>query len=329
MAPIAPHLAEELHEALRGQGFVSLAPLPREQPQRRDATAEFVEEYLQSVLEDTQRIRQVAEGFQVEQAVSALLQGLAGSTVRGELVGADRPFLVPVDVKVGERVENTRVDVLFGHGANAVAVEVRGRPLTTDDAVEVLQALVAEGSVGQGWLVAAAGASPAVREAAREAGLKFSGPAELDLLAAEHNLRPARVVPKRVALISAPAWTLAAYGRALADAQEHGKPGMGRVLKAMAADPAFKPHMGRAPHVVQVAVQDLTARGPQEVAARARALTGFDEYAVLTEAAPFLSAEFGCPVEVLTADNPESGDGRYQGKAEQAAPLRPGVAITY
>jgi len=329
MAPIAPHLAEELHAALGAGGLVSLAPLPAESPARRDPTAEFVEEYLESLLADTQRIRQVAEGFQVEQAVSSLLQSLAGKTVRGELVGSDRPFIVPVDVKPQERIENTRVDVLFGHGPAAVATEIRGRPLTTSDAVEVLAALVADGAVGAGWLVGAAGASPAVREAAKEAGLLFSGPAELELLAAEHSLRQAKVQPRRVTVISAPHWTLAAYARTLADAEEHGKPGMGRVLKALAADPAFKPHMGRAPQVVQVAVQDLTARRADEIRTRARALQGFDEYAVLKEAAPFLASEFGCPVDVLSAENPESQDGRYQGKAEQAAPLRPGVAIDY
>jgi hypothetical protein len=168
-----------------------------------------------------------------------------------------------------------------------------------------------------------------VREAARAAGLMFSGPAELELLAAEHNLPPAKVQPKRVSLISAPAWTLETYGRVVADTQEHGKPSMGRVLKGLAADAAFKPHMGKAPQVVQVAVQDLTARRPEEVQERARALKGFDEYAVLKEASAFLASEFACPVEVLTADNPASADVRYQGKAEQAAPLRPGVAIDY
>lgn len=329
MAPIAPHLAEELHASLGGEGLVSVARAGEPAPAQRDAAADFVEEYLQSVLADTQRIRQVAEGFQAERAVSSLVQGLAGSTVRGELVGAERPLVVPVDVKANEKVENTQVDVLFGHGAASVAVEIRGRPLTTTDAVEVLQALVADGAAGAGWIVAAAGASPTVREAAKEAGLLFSGPAELELLAAEHNLPPAKVQPRRVTLISAPHWTLGAYTRTIADTQEHGKPGMGRVLKALAADPAFKPHMSRAPQVVQVAVQDLSSRRPEEVQVRAKALVGFDEYAVLEAAVPFLAAEFACPVEVLTADNPESKDGKYQGKAEQAAPLRPGVVVDY
>lgn len=329
MAPVAPHLAEELHAALGGEGLVSLAKAPEPAPTRRDAAADFVEEYLQSVLADAQRIRQVAEGFQAEQAVSALVQGLAGSTVRAELVGAERPFVVPVDAKANEKVENTQVDVLFGHGAASVAVEIRGRPLTSTDAVETLQTLVADGAAGTGWIVAAAGASPMVREAAKEAGLLFSGPTELELLAAEHNLPPAKVVPRRVTLISAPQWTLDAYVRTLADTQEHGKPGMGRVLKALAADPAFKPHMSRAPVVVQVAVQDLSSRRPDEVQTRALALKEFDEYKVLTGAAQFLADEFACPVDVLTADNPESKDSKYQGKAEQAAPLRPGVAIDY
>ncbi len=329
MAPVAPHLAEELHRALGGGGFVSVAPLPGAAPQGRDPTAEFVEDYLQALLADTQRIRQVAEGFQVEHAVASLVQSLAGKTVRGELVGDERPLVVPVDVKANEKVENTRVDALFGHGHAAIATDIRGRPLTTTDAVEVLQALVADGAVGRGWLVAATGASPAVREEAKAAGLLFSGPAELDLLAAENNLPPARVQPRRVTVISAPQWTLDAYARTLADAQEHGKPSMGRVLKAMAGDPAFKAHTGAAQKVVQVAVQDLSARRPEEIHTRARALEGFDEFEVLKETAPFLAGEFACPVDILSAENPESADGRFQGKAEQAAPLRPGVAIEY
>ena len=130
-------------------------------------------------------------------------------------------------------------------------------------------------------------------------------------------------------VISAPVWTLGVYLRTLADAQAHGKPGIGRVLKALAADPDFKAHMGRAPPVVQVSVQDLSSRRPDELQTRARALPGFDEFAVLKDAAPFLASEFGCPTEVLSAEDPASADERYQGKAEQAQPLRPGVAIDY
>ena len=58
LAPIVPHLAEEMHERAGGQGLATLAAFP--QPATADGTALAAEEYLRTVLEDIQVVRKLA-----------------------------------------------------------------------------------------------------------------------------------------------------------------------------------------------------------------------------------------------------------------------------
>lgn len=56
LAPVAPHMCEELWEMIGGKGFVSLASWPEYDAAKRDVTAEENEALIMSVLEDTMNI---------------------------------------------------------------------------------------------------------------------------------------------------------------------------------------------------------------------------------------------------------------------------------
>ena len=56
LAPIVPHIAEEMWEMLGGQGFVSVAPWPRPAAELVDAWAELAVAYADAVVEDVKRI---------------------------------------------------------------------------------------------------------------------------------------------------------------------------------------------------------------------------------------------------------------------------------
>jgi leucyl-tRNA synthetase len=56
LAPVAPHMCEELWEIMGAKGFVSLAPWPTPDRAKIDATAEESETLIAGVLEDTLNI---------------------------------------------------------------------------------------------------------------------------------------------------------------------------------------------------------------------------------------------------------------------------------
>ncbi|MDD1755679.1 MAG: leucine--tRNA ligase [Methanomassiliicoccales archaeon] len=59
MAPITPHVAEELWEAVGGKGFVSLAAFPEKIDEELDVQAEQAEEYLKGAMADINEILKV------------------------------------------------------------------------------------------------------------------------------------------------------------------------------------------------------------------------------------------------------------------------------
>ena len=329
MGPITPHLSEELHRALGRPGFASLEPLPKSDPAKRDLAAEAVETYLASVLEDTGKIRQIAESFQLQGDVAQVLERAAGRTIRGELVGRDAPLALGATCEREAQVSGEKVPVLFSKPGERLGVLIQARRAASPEDVDRAARLVSGGALTSAWVVAAAGAPPLVRARAKELGVLLTGPPEFELLAAETGGGQARRAPKRIALVTAEPWKGLAFARVFEDARAHGKPDAGRVLRALAADAAFKPHMKSAPKVVQGAVREAASSKPADLQARAAGLKDFDEYRVLNENAAFLASEFGCLVEVMSADNPEARSERLRGKAEAAAPFRPAIAIEY
>ncbi len=329
MAPITPHLAEELHKALGAEGFASAARVPRYDQQARDAAAEEVEAYLTSVLEDTQRIRAIAESFAAQGRALQTVERAAGHKVRGELVGLKEPLELPARVAKDVSLKGEKVPLLLSGPSGKVVVLVQARRAATAEDIErALRA--ASGAPGaKAWLLALAGAPQEVRDQAKEAGVLLTGPAEFELLAAEAGQKSARPQPARVVLVTREPWKARAYVAVVEDALKNGKPDPGRVLKALSSDAAFRPHMKAAPKVVQDALKDVSSLKVQALRGRAGGDHALDEYRVLEGARAFLAEEFGCPVEVLSADNPAARDERLRGKADAAGAFRPAIAIEY
>jgi leucyl-tRNA synthetase len=329
MAPITPHLAEELHRALGAGGFASTTRIPRYDQQARDPVAEEVEAYLASVLDDTQRIRAIAESFATQGRALETVERAAGRKVRGELVGLPEPLELPTRVAKDVSLKGEKVPLLLSgpRGKFAVMVQAR-RPSTSEDVERALRA--ASGAPdARAWLLALGGAPQEVRDQARAQGVLLTGPAEFELLAAEAGQKANRPQPTRVVLVTREPWKARVYGEVVEDALKNGKADPGRVLKALSGDAAFKPHMKTAPKVVQEALKDVGSLKGQALRGRAGGERALDEYRVLEGARAFLAQEFGCPVEVLSADNPSARDERLRGKADAAAPFRPAIAIEY
>ena len=328
MTPIAPHLGEELYHSLGGPGAASTARLAPSDHKARDHAAEFVEDFIQAALEDVQRIRQVAEGFQSENLVRQLVESLAGKTVRGELVGAAAPFKFPAGevVRQGSAGE---VDLIMAEKPRKLGIEVKSRASAAAEWLTKARRLIADGEITEAWLVVTSGVAPEVRADAKQMGVLISGPQELDLIAQEHNLSLPRVLPKRLTAITAPAWKVEAFKRVLADAAAHGRPEVGRVMKSLAADASFKAHIKGAAAEVPEMVQEVSSHSPAQLQQLQHSVPHFDEFHLLKESAAFLDAEIGCPVDVLGADDPKSGEERFRGKADQAAPMRPAIVIEY
>jgi leucyl-tRNA synthetase len=59
MAPITPHIAEELWERIGGKGFVSLAQFPEKSDEELDVNVEQAEDYLKGVMADVNEILKV------------------------------------------------------------------------------------------------------------------------------------------------------------------------------------------------------------------------------------------------------------------------------
>lgn len=329
MGPVTPHLAEELHRALGMPGFASLQVMPRSDLAKRDGNAEAVEAYLESVLTDTGRIRQIAESFQLQGEVARVVQRAAGKTVRGELVGRAEPLAIPSACDRDAQVGNEKVPLLLSKSGLRIGVFVQARRAASAEDVEKAARLVAGGALTQAWVVAAIGAPSGVRARAHELGVLLTGPAQFEILAEETGGRLERGSAKRITLVSAQPWKRAALASVFEDAQAHGKSDAGRVLKALAADGAFKAHMKLAPKLVQEAVKEAGSMKPADLKARAESARTFDEYRVLKENEAFLASEFGCPVEVMSADNPEAQAERVRGKAQAAVPMRPAIVVDY
>ncbi len=326
MAPIAPHLAEELHHALRAPGFASDARTPRVDGVPRDRQAEAVEAYLAALLDDTQRIRQVAESFAQQNLAVPVAERAASRTVRAELLGADAPFVFPPMVDREVTLKGEKFALVFSGGGKKVPLMIQARRALSGDDVDKA-ARAADG--GTSWVIALAGAPAEVRGRAKSLGVMVTGPAEFELLAEDLGKPLSRPQPKGVSLVTCEPWKVLLYARALEMATSGGRVDVGALLKAAAADIGLSSHMKRAPKVAQEAAREAGALKPAELKARREALESLDEYRALRGASAFLTAEFGCPVEVMSADNPESKAERLRGKAEAAMPLRPAIAIEY
>jgi leucyl-tRNA synthetase len=98
LAPVAPHVCEEMYELTGGEGFVSLAPWPVVDENEIDAMTEERESLVVSVLEDTQKILRatravpkrihyyVASSWKWDAFLRALEKSMSGSVSQKDLM---------------------------------------------------------------------------------------------------------------------------------------------------------------------------------------------------------------------------------------------------
>jgi leucyl-tRNA synthetase len=131
-------------------------------------------------------------------------------------------------------------------------------------------------------------------------------------------LKVTGIKPKRIALITAPKWKADMLTEALVSP---GKPDVSALIKnsMSIAPPEARKEI---PPFAKELVTSLSRASPDE-----KRLLGLrvDELAVLTSARSFLSSEFGCIVDVFSADSPGLPD--TKGKARFAKPGRPAVYV--
>jgi len=83
MAPITPHIAEEIwHEVFGKEGFVSVAPFPEAKGEKIDERMEKMEEYIQRVVDDIREIMKLAKVDKPKRVVVILAEGWKYSAFR-------------------------------------------------------------------------------------------------------------------------------------------------------------------------------------------------------------------------------------------------------
>ncbi|MEM2205446.1 MAG: leucine--tRNA ligase [Candidatus Hadarchaeales archaeon] len=131
LAPFIPHLCEEIWNKMGEKGFVSLAPWPQVEEGLKDPEAEFVEEFLSSVVEDVGKIVKVVKvkpklvclytpsGWKREAGKMIVEKLLEGKTDRGELLrhleermGKPKAELAPFLAKVLEETKDSPIEKL-------------------------------------------------------------------------------------------------------------------------------------------------------------------------------------------------------------------------
>jgi leucyl-tRNA synthetase len=187
----------------------------------------------------------------------------------------------------------------------------------------IVPAVACEVHEARGWPGSALDVAYPVPAGAADPALEESERFVRDLLDDVRNiLKVTKIVPKQMALTTAPAWKRRFHELAvdLARRKELTVPAM---MKAAMADPDIRAKGAKdAPKLAADAVKALANLGEAELAARGLAL---DEAAILRESVPFLRAEFGCEVLVQGADDPGLDD--LGGKARFANVRKPAVYI--
>jgi len=133
-------------------------------------------------------------------------------------------------------------------------------------------------------------------------------------------LKVTEIRPKKLVVMTAPAWKHEMLSMALADPK--GKPEVSALIKSAMArisDPSAKKEIPS--YAKDLAGEVMRASEDDRRTMSAKV----DELAVLMGTAGFLASEFGCEVEAYSADNPARYDPK--GKARFARPGRPAVYL--
>jgi len=133
-------------------------------------------------------------------------------------------------------------------------------------------------------------------------------------------LKVTKIKPKRIILMTAPRWKQEMVTEALAHPKE--KPEVSSLIKSGIAKVRTADARKEVPQFAKELVADVARASSED---RGLMSVAFDELSVLRRAKSFLETEFGCRVEIFSADDPARTDPK--GKAKHAKPRRPAVYL--
>ncbi len=133
-------------------------------------------------------------------------------------------------------------------------------------------------------------------------------------------LKVTEIKPRRVVVMAAPKWKHEMVADAIRDV--NGRPEVSALIKAAMARVRTAEAKKEVPALAKELAAELSRIAPGE---RRLAMVVMDDLAVLMRAGKFLESEFGCAVEVFSADDPARTDPK--GKARYARPGRPAVYV--
>ncbi|HOT07546.1 MAG TPA: leucine--tRNA ligase [Methanothrix soehngenii] len=131
----------------------------------------------------------------------------------------------------------------------------------------------------------------------------------------EEILRVTGAIPEKISLYTAPEWKREMLRLAL-DISSGGRFDMSGLMKAAMADPEIAAHKKEAPKYAQKLAKTVHGQTAE--------ILELDELQTLSMETDYLSRTFGCPVRVLSADQPGPDP---MGKSRNAEPGRPAIWI--
>ncbi|MBC7086398.1 MAG: leucine--tRNA ligase [Methanomethylovorans sp.] len=137
----------------------------------------------------------------------------------------------------------------------------------------------------------------------------------------EEIIKVTKMTPKKVVLYTSPTWKKRIFQTALKMQSENELNG-GVLIKKLMSDPANRTYGKDIPKFVQKIVSDINSMKME----RLEMFAGYelDELEILRENKIFFEKEFGCPVEIYSADDPSYDP---ENKSKFAVPMRPAIYI--
>lgn len=137
----------------------------------------------------------------------------------------------------------------------------------------------------------------------------------------EEILKVTKINPQKIVLYTTPIWKNKAFKSAIS-MQINGNLHTGNLIKLMMSEDANKKYGKEISKYVQKIIPDIT--GMRNDRLEMFNVTDLDEFSILSNNQQFLEKEFGCAIEICTADNPVYDPAS---KSRFAVPMKPAIYI--
>lgn len=134
-------------------------------------------------------------------------------------------------------------------------------------------------------------------------------------------MKVTKIIPKKICIYTTPEWKQTLYRTALQQVAQHTF-NVGQFIKETLTNPAMKPLAQQVSQYLGKIASEIKMLSDMD---RERFLIPIDEKTHLSDAKPYLSELFHCPIEIYNADDSPLND--PANKARFAGPLRPAIYI--